>query len=132
VLAAGNKLLAEINMDLIRSLCAAMGMRPAFYRSTELGIEGMRSERLVAFCRHFGASTYLSPLGSREYIESDGVFAASDVKVLYQDFVPPPYPQRGAAEYVSHLSLVDLLANVGFEEGKSYVEQTRYSGAGSH
>ncbi len=122
VLAGGEERLSAVNIGLIRSLCAAMGMEPVFHQASELNITAPRSEHLLAICRHFGAESYLSPQGSREYIQSDGVFAASEVKVVYQNFVPRPYPQRGVQEFISHMSIVDLLANVGFEEGRKYVQ----------
>ena len=37
---------------------------------------GRRSDHLLALCRAVGASEYLSPTGSADYMEDDGVFAA--------------------------------------------------------
>jgi hypothetical protein len=124
VLAQGNPSLSEINKGLIKAFCRAMGIESTFHESSALGIGGDRSDRLLAMCRHFKADTYRSAVGARDYIEQDGVFQTSDVKVVYQEFVPPPYLQRGCCKFTSHLSIVDLLANVGFEEGRKYVEQT--------
>ena len=124
VLAANKVFLMEINMDLIKALSGAMGMNSTFYRSSELDIQGSRSSRLLELCRHFGADTYLSPCGAQQYIEEDGVFSTSEIKVVYQDFLPGPYPQHGVKEFISHMSIIDLLANVGFEEGRKYVEHS--------
>jgi WbqC-like protein family len=124
LLTSEQPLLAEINMGLIRAFCRAMGLMPAFYRSSELQIEGARSDRLLKMCRRFGTNTYLSPPGSKDYLEADGVFATSNVQVIYQDFIAAPYPQRGVKDFISHMSIVDLLANVGYQEGRKYVEQS--------
>ena len=120
-LESGGNRLAQINMALIGAFCQALGLQPSCHLSSELQVAGTRSERLLGMCRLFHADTYLSPRGSREYLEDDAVFTGSEVQVVYQDFDPPPYPQRGAAEFVSHMSIVDLLANVGFEQGRRYV-----------
>ena len=122
VLGRGQTHLAEINIDLIVALSAAMGIRADFHCSSQLSVAGSRSDRLLSICRSFGSDTYLSPPGSREYIEADAAFVESDVKVVYQEFTCPPYPQRGAEQFVERMSIVDLLANVGFEEGRKYVE----------
>jgi hypothetical protein len=118
-----NASLAQINMDLIRSFCTAMEMNPVFHVSSQLSLSGHKSARVLAICRVLGADSYLSPVGSREYIEEEGLFATSEVKVSYQNYNPASYPQRGMKEFVSHLSMVDVLANIGFEEGRRYVEQ---------
>jgi hypothetical protein len=121
VLAQNVSLLAEINVALIRSFCEAMGMGPTFHISSQFSLGGHKSDHLLAICRHLGANAYLSPVGSREYIEEEGVFAGSDVQVSYQDYVPPPYAQPGVAEFISHMSIVDVLASLGFEEGRRYI-----------
>jgi len=122
VIGSGTSLLMEIDIAIILAFCQAMGLAPKFHRSSELAINGARSERLLEICRSLGAQTYLSPRGSQDYLEEDGVFAKSEIALVYQQFVPAPYPQRGATEFISHMSIVDLLANVGFAEGKKYVE----------
>ena len=121
VLAADLHLLTEINIGLIAAFCRAMGMEPRLHRSSELQIEGSRSDRLLAMCRHFRADSYLSPRGSREYLEEDAVFDSSEIKVVYQDFEPAAYSQRGSADFVSHMSIVDIAANLGFDEARKYV-----------
>jgi hypothetical protein len=118
----GSDLLMEINIAVIRAFCRAMGLAPAFHRSSELAVTGARSQRLLAICRLLAAQSYLSPRGSQDYLEEDGVFAGSEIALVYQEFNPAPYPQRGVSQFISHMSIVDLVANVGFEAGRKYVE----------
>ena len=122
---SGTNRLADINIAIIAGFCESMDMRPSYHRSSELDIGGSRSEHLLSMCRRFGADTYLSPRGSQEYIEDDAVFAGSEVKVIYQEFDPAPYPQLGTREFISHMSIVDLAANVGFAESRNYVVAER-------
>jgi len=122
VVGKGSDLLMEINIGIIVAFCEAMRIAPRFHRSSELAVTGDRSDRLLRICRLLNAGTYLSPLGSQGYLEEDGVFASNDIPLVYQHFVPAPYPQRGTAEFVSHMSILDLVANVGFEEGRKYVK----------
>lgn len=122
VISRNDSSLAHINMELIRSFCSAMGMNPTFYESSGLLMGGHKSARVLAICRHLGADSYLSPAGSRGYMEEEGLFAASEVSVSYLEYTPAPYPQRGSREFVPQMSMVDVLANIGFEEGRRYVE----------
>jgi hypothetical protein len=121
-MSGGSGLLAEINIAIIHAFCEALCLAPRFHRSSALSVGGARSERLVEMCRLLGTRIYLSPRGSQDYLEEDRVFEGSDVELVYQQFVPAAYPQRGVIEFISHMSIVDLVANVGFEEGRKYVE----------
>jgi hypothetical protein len=122
VIGGGSDLLVDINIALITGFCRALDLTPGFHRSSELAVAGDRSERLLKICRLLHADTYLSPCGSKEYLEEDGVFAGSDVALRYQEYVPRPYPQLGAAEFVSHMSIVDIVANIGFPAARAYID----------
>jgi hypothetical protein len=68
---------------------------------------------LVHWCE---ADTYLSARGSFGYMLEEGIFPAPGLEVIFQDFDCRPYPQVGAVgEFVSHLSVLDALMNVGPE-----------------
>jgi hypothetical protein len=82
-------------------------------RSSELGIGGDRNTRLLTLCRHFGADTYLSGNAAQAYLDV-AMFAAAGVRVEWQDFRHPEYPQQHGP-FVSHLSALDLVLNVGKE-----------------
>ena len=82
-------------------------------RASELKIEGDRNTRLLALCQHFGADTYLSGDAARSYLDV-ALFSAHGVRVEWQDFRHPEYPQQHGP-FVSHLSALDLVLNVGNE-----------------
>lgn len=126
VLKQPNCSLAEINIALVDEFCKGMGIPLQCIRSSTLGLCGKKSAHVVEICRHFRADTYLSAAGSREYIEEEGLLTAADLCVLYQNFVATPYPQLGTAEFVSHMSIVDVVANVGFEAARAYVDSHEF------
>ena len=126
VLERPTRSLAEINVGLIEEFCRCLEIRLPFARSSDLNVGGKRSSRVLQVCRHFQADTYLSAAGSREYIEEEGLLSAADLSVLYQDFVGTPYPQLGAAEFISHLSIVDVVSNVGFAAARAYVDSHEF------
>ena len=51
----------------------------------------------------------------------DGIFPVDDIEVVFQEFEPQPYPQRRADEFVSHLSVLDALFEVGADETRRLV-----------
>ncbi len=113
--------LANLNIRIIETICERTGIATRFVRSSELGISGERSERLVRVCQHFDCDEYLSPAGAKQYLEEDGSFARSTVRLAFHDYVPGSYPQHRAPSFVSHLSILDVIANLGFGGTLEYI-----------
>jgi len=63
-------------------------------------------------CRHFGAETYLSPDGARAYLTSDAPFAQEGMRLEFQVYEPPIWPQLHG-EFMPFTSALDLVLNVG-------------------
>jgi hypothetical protein len=123
--------LEQLNTRLVSLLCARLGLECRFYRASEVATAGVRSDRLVALCRHFGQTEYLSPAGSRAYIEADRAFEQAGIRVEYQAFAPAEYVQRGAPAFVPSLSIVDVAANLGWRDALDYVRGAAPSAARS-
>lgn len=113
--------LSVLNETAIRYVAEQLGITARLHRAGELGVTGIRSARLIALCEHFSANEYLSPVGSADYLSEDG-FAANTTAILrFQEYNPRPYPQKGSREFVSHLSIVDVIANLGWDGARQYV-----------
>ncbi len=113
--------LSELNIRFIRSIAATLNLSPRFFLSSELGIFGTRSKRLLNICEHFDCDTYLSPLGAAAYLAEDAVFENSKINLEFQNFSIQSYIQPGSQLFVSHLSIVDVLANLGENATRNYV-----------
>jgi hypothetical protein len=105
--------LVDLNLALTAELADMLGLRPAVRRSSELGVPGSRCERLVAICRAVGADHYLTGDAAKDYLDEE-LFARAGIRVEYQQYQHPVYPQLHG-DFVSHLSVVDLLCNCGPE-----------------
>lgn len=103
--------LSELNIDLTEKLANAIGLSVKTVRSSELGVEGSRSERLVGICKHLGATQYLTGDAAAAYLEHE-LFEREDIEVEYQNYRHPTYPQIHG-EFTPFLSAVDLLFNCG-------------------
>lgn len=114
-------LLADLNICIIQELASKLKLDVKFYRASDLGVGGKRSEHLLNICNAVECNQYLSPNGSRQYLEEDGVFANSTIQLLFQNYIPKPYKQRGSAEFVSHLSILDIMANLEWNTIVQYV-----------
>jgi hypothetical protein len=107
------KSLAVLNIDFIKRVTAMLGYAADFRLSSEMSIEGKRSALLASVLRQVGAKTYLSAKGSFGYMRDDRVFPVPGITTVFQDFVPPAYPQLQSDSFVSHLSVLDALFQVG-------------------
>jgi hypothetical protein len=117
MLFSDNATIGELNESFICATAQRIGITTPFVKSSQLeGCSGRKDERLLSVCRAVGVNTYLSAQGSAAYIEQEvegGAFSGSGVEIFYQNFEHPIYPQR-SAEFVSHMSMIDLLMNCGY------------------
>jgi WbqC-like protein family len=105
--------LVDLDIALSRLMCGWFGLDRPMFLASELGIGGDRNTRLVALCRHFGADTYLSGNAAQAYLDV-ALFAAHGIRVEWQNFQHPEYPQLHGP-FVPLLSALDLVLNVGEE-----------------
>ena len=113
--------LAELNMFLIRWVSNQLNIQTQFRLSSEMVVEGKRTDRLIQLLNKLHANEYLSPKGALDYLEADGFRCQTAIRLLYQDFNPAPYAQHKHSSFESHLSIIDVIANLGWEATKKYV-----------
>ncbi|MDD5655745.1 MAG: WbqC family protein [Elusimicrobia bacterium] len=117
--------LTPLNLRCIELLRQALGIRTPILRSSELKLQGCKSDMVLAMCKAVGADTYLSgDGGSRGYLDL-AAFQAQGVRVAWQDFRHPRYAQLPRSfSFIEKLSALDLLFNCGprslefFQAGK--------------
>lgn len=103
--------LAELDEALIRGLNRLLGIATPLYRASELGIQGGQTERLVRICQHFEADRYFTGGAARCYLDT-AQFERAGIAVEFQEYRHPVYRQLHG-DFLSHLSVVDLIANEG-------------------
>ncbi len=120
VFRAGHQRLAELNAAFITAVSAALGLSAAFVRSTELARERPEltalagNDLVLATCQAAGGDDYLSGDGCGDFIAPEA-FEAAGVRFAFQAYEHPVYSQAGRTSFVSHLSVLDALFNLGFE-----------------
>ncbi|WP_224240830.1 WbqC family protein [Hyalangium gracile] len=80
-----------------------------------------KTGRLASYCVQLGADTYYSGTGSTLYLQP-GAFRDVGVRLLWQRFRYPAYPQGREGRFVQGLSIVDVLSNVPVEEVRKWLE----------
>ena len=108
-----NGRLSDLTCGLIETAAGHMGLTTPFVRASALACPGHRSDHLLALCQAVGADAYLSPTGSADYMEEDGVFAAAGFPVRFKAFDMREYPQ-GREGFTPYMGFIDALMNVGW------------------
>ena len=106
--------LNPLNWELLTYLCSAMGIETPLVRSSQLGVDGIGTERLIQICRALGADRYYSGSHAADvYLDAVAIEAAG-IELVLQSWTCPTYrqcfPQVG---FIPDLSVIDLLLNEG-------------------
>jgi hypothetical protein len=112
--------LTDMTMSLILRIKGQLGITTQVLRSSELNGSGTKGELLASLCRQLGASTYISPPGSKDYLDETDAFEKIGVPVKYYEFKHPEYPQL-FGDFMPNMSTVDMLFNCG-ERSLSLIE----------
>jgi hypothetical protein len=99
----------------IRSTVEIAGMlgitNTQFVRASELGVDGRKTDRLLAVIKRVGATTYLSGPSAKAYLEEDK-FRTAGVDLEWMSYDYPAYPQL-YPPYDPSVSVLDLLFMTG-------------------
>jgi len=105
--------LIDLNIALIKYLAKELGFKTKLIRSSELNCQGEKTERLLNICRKLKTDVYLSGKFGKNYLDEEA-FRKNNIKVIYQDFQHPVYPQL-YGNFIPELSIVDLIFNCGLD-----------------
>lgn len=75
-----------------------------------------KSDLILDLCIHVNADLYVAGRGaSVQYLDREA-FEKNRIKIVFQDFQHPVYPQANAPEFVSGISALDMLFNCGIKK----------------
>ncbi len=115
----------ELDLALIEWLNRVIEIGTPVRMASELGVPGLKSERLLNICRKLGADQYYTGAAARHYLDLRQ-FEDAGIEVYFQEYEHPVYPQL-YGPFVSHLSVLDLLMVAGpaakeiIESGRKWV-----------
>ena len=105
------KLLLDLDVALIELFRGWLDLPSNVVRCSTLDVPGLRNERLLRLCEHFGATRYLTGNAARAYLDVPA-FEARGIEVEWQSYLHPIYPQQHG-DFAINLSVVDLVLNCG-------------------
>lgn len=103
-------LISQFNIRAIEKISASIGLQTKFMKSSEMGIDGRSTKRLVDICKVLGATRYVTGHGARNYMAHEA-FEAVGIDVHYMDYQPKPWDQ-GEAAFTPYVSILDTISSV--------------------
>jgi hypothetical protein len=120
VLGLGSTSLADIANASMRAVQRYFEFeRPSeYHRSSELGIGGSSTPRVLAIVQHFGGTRYVTGHGAKNYLDH-AAFDAAGIAVDYMEYEKREYAQLHPP-FTPFVTTLDLIANLG-REGRSVI-----------
>ena len=104
--------IASLNIALIKHLAMLLTITTKIVVESDFQLDfGHNNARNVNIVSHLGGDIYLSGIGARVY-NDESAFHDRHIKLIYQDFKHPEYPQR-FRNFHYNLSILDMLFNCG-------------------
>ena len=105
--------LSELNHFLIGSICRDfLGIQTTFDDSRRFNLGGEKQERLVGLLARVGCTHYLSGPAGRNYLDKRR-FDSAGIELEYKAYDGYPEYSQKYPPFDHHVSIVDLLFNVG-------------------
>lgn len=103
--------LSELNEYMLKWFLDQLGIKIDYSKASELKFQGYKSELVLDMCKKLKADIYIFGALGKDYAEKEK-FAAAGVKIYFQDYQHPVYPQLHG-EFLPYMSIIDLLFNEG-------------------
>lgn len=104
--------LVDFTIETTLALARSLGISTTrFVRSSELGVTGTRTERLIGILDKVSANHYISGPSARDYLD-EALFAEAKIGLEYMVYDYPAYDQL-YPPYDPQVSVIDLLVMKG-------------------
>ncbi len=107
-----NVLLSEVNERFLTAICQLLGISTVISRASSYSRVPGRHEQLMTLLLESGARRYLSGPTARGYLD-EARFEAAGVRIEWMDYSDYPEHSQLFPPFEHHVSVIDLLLNVG-------------------
>lgn len=105
--------LTELNAYMLQWFLDTLGIRVPVRSAGEWNFRGAKSDLVLDMCKQVGAADYIFGALGHDYADLP-CFGQAGIRIHFQNYRHPVYPQLHG-DFVSHMSIVDLLFNCGDE-----------------
>jgi len=115
------KIISELNISLIKFIASKLKIGGNFINSSQINVDKKRTDKIIEILTNLKATNYFSPLGAKEYLTKDNFKKNTNINLTINNFVPKQYSQPEVKKFVTHLSVIDVIANLGWTGTRNYV-----------
>ncbi|MDO9162362.1 MAG: WbqC family protein [Methylococcaceae bacterium] len=103
--------LSELCWQHLQFWLAEFEIKTEVYRSSALPVSSKKSDLVLDLCKQIGANNYISGPFGKDYLNEQS-FAVAGIKIDYQDFKHPVYPQLWG-DFEPNMCILDYWMNCG-------------------
>ena len=108
--------LRDLNIRIIKLFSSILLLKTSFHLASNIeNLSKNKVERLVKFCKIQECTSYYTPIGSLDYLdtkENKELFNSNNIEVFFQNFKIIPYVQK-KIEFTPYMSILDVLMYSG-------------------
>jgi len=110
------------NIALISKISDYLKINTNIYKLSEILKDfGNKTDLIIDICKKLEADIYYSGTGGGKDYNDEELLKSNNISLKYSDFKHPVYPQLWG-EFISRLSIIDLLFNCG-PESRKYISK---------
>ncbi|MCF7920340.1 MAG: WbqC family protein [Candidatus Cloacimonetes bacterium] len=109
--------LSELNQTFIREISRLLGLTTHFYEDRQFITSLEKSRRLLDIVKALDADTYVTGPSASAYLQED-IYEQAGIKVEYFQYPEYPSYEQQWGNYISDVSILDLLFHQGTDSGK--------------
>ncbi len=107
--------MSEFNIELIKNICDYLKINYCFSKSSDYGSLLKKEYKLRELCKMSKAQIFIANNATGDYVDKE-FFDIENIKFELQNYSHPSYSQyysNKKLQFLSHLSIVDLIFNEG-------------------
>ena len=115
--------LAELNILLIIFFSKKIQINTDFILSSKFNIKEKRSDKIIELIEKLNVTDYLTVPGAEFYLTEDEFKNKTNIKLTINDYSQLYYAQYKQKNFIKNLSIIDIIANLGWLKTSKYVKK---------
>ena len=87
-----------------------------------MNIEGKRTQKVIKILDTIAATKYISTPGAQNYLLEDDYASQTKIPLSFLEYPQIKYNLQIPKKFTTNLSIIDMIANVGWLKTESYVK----------
>jgi len=113
--------LVDLNIYFYKYILKLLEKDIPIVMASDYNFQGQKSDLVLDMCQKLDASAYIFGGEGRNYANKES-FKKANIDLIFQDYKHPVYRQmRNKNDFISHLSVLDLIMNFDNEDVKSII-----------